>query len=137
MYTLDAMRSLLGDAIKSMFLKRRETNSVRFTLKYVPSSRGPGVTVGHLTLDKDGHWSFAYDAEYRRSDLRPIEGFDDLGRVYRSSALFPFFAMRIPDPKRADVRKRLGDIAQPDATDLLRAFGRRSAASPAFELVEA
>jgi len=130
------MRSLLGDAIKVMFGKRREPKGAQFTLKYAPAN-GPQVIVGYLTLEEDGRWAFAYDSEYRRSDLRPIEGFDDLDRIYRSTALFPFFAMRIPDPQRADVRERLRDIEHPDAADLLRAFGRRAAASPAFELVEA
>jgi HipA-like protein len=131
------MRSVLGDALKGMFSKRREPKVAQFRLMYAPAG-GPHVTVGYLTLEEDGRWAFAYDSAYRQqSDLRPIEGFDDLDRVYRSTALFPFFAMRIPDPQRADVRKRLRDIEHPDATDLLRAFGRRSAASPAFELVEA
>jgi HipA-like protein len=131
------MRSVLGDAIKVMFSKSREPKVAQFRLEYAPAS-GPQVTVGYLTLEQDGRWAFVYGSEYRRrSDLRPIEGFDDLDRVYRSTALFPFFAVRIPDPQRADVRKRLRDIKDPDATDLLRTFGRRSAASPAFELVEA
>jgi HipA-like protein len=98
------------------------------------------VTVGRL--DYNGEmWTFAYDDEYkRRSDsLRPVEGFDDVEKVYRSSILFPFFAVRIPDADRPDVRKRLSEehIINPDASDLLRLFGRRVVSSPAFELVPA
>lgn len=132
------MKSVLGEVIKGMFGKKRDQQKLpHFKLEYAPTD-GEHVTVGYLTLEADGRWTFAYEEEYRRrSDLRPIEGFDDLDRVYRSKALFPFFAVRIPDPHRADVRKRLEDIKDPDATDLLRKFGRRSAASPAFELVEA
>ena len=96
------------------------------------------MTVGYLTFEDDW-WTFEYDSGYRsRSDLRPIEGFDDLDKVYRSKVLFPFFAVRVPDEQRTDIRRRLAekDIKDPDTSDLLREFGRRAAASPAFELVE-
>ncbi|HXK39220.1 MAG TPA: HipA N-terminal domain-containing protein [Candidatus Paceibacterota bacterium] len=96
------------------------------------------MIVGHLSLD-DGEWSFQYDPDYRRRrDLRPLEGLDDLEKVYRSKTLFPFFAVRVPDEQRPDVRRRLEaeKITTPDESDLLRIFGRRAAASPAFELVE-
>ncbi len=96
------------------------------------------MTVGYLTFE-DGWWTFKYDPEYRRRvDLRPIEGFDDLEKVYRSRVLFPFFAVRVPDEQRTDIQRRLAkrDIKDPDTSDLLREFGRRAAASPAFELVE-
>ena len=83
-------------------------------------------------------WTFAYSDEYkRRDDLRPIEGFDDIERVYRSSVLFPFFAVRIPDIDRKDVRMRLASerVVDPEPADLLRIFGQRVVSSPAFELV--
>jgi len=108
----------------------------RFTLWYRPPSEGP-VTVGHLEFDSR-MWSFWYDKEFKaRGDLRPLEGFDELERVYRSSVLFPFFVVRIPDLDRRDVKRRLREehISKPDPADLLRIFGRRVASSPAFELV--
>jgi HipA-like protein len=120
------------------FVRRsRPHKSAHFQLEYTPP-RGRQVTVGHLFLE-GGEWTFRYDPDYRgRHDLRPLEGFDDLSKVYRSKILFPFFAVRVPDEHRPDVRRRLeaDGIEAPDTSDLLRIFGRRAAASPAFELVE-
>jgi HipA-like protein len=107
-----------------------------FTLRYLPEGEPP-VTVGYLDFDGQA-WSFRYDDDYkRRSDLRPIEGFDAVERVYRSSVLFPFFAVRIPDVTRGDVKRRLEKdrIRHPGTADLLRLFGRRVVSSPAFELL--
>jgi HipA-like protein len=87
-----------------------------------------------------GTWTFRYDEEYKgRSDLRPIEGFDEVDKIYRSSLLFPFFAVRIPDVERADIKLTLerAHVRHPDAIDLLRIFGRRVVSSPAFELLPA
>jgi HipA-like protein len=131
-------RSVLGALRRVMGVGMSRHKSARFRLKYVPPEGGKSVVVGHL-LFEGGQWSFSYDPEYRhRSDLRPIEGFDDMGKVYRQKALFPFFAVRVPPEDRPDVRRRLEQdhVEEPDTTDLLRMFGRRAAASPAFELVE-
>jgi HipA-like protein len=137
MYTLDPMATMLGEVFKRLMGRKRSEKSASFRLVYAPP-QGPRVTVGHLTFEK-GWWTFEYAPEYRiRSDLRPIEGFDDLQRVYRSKSLFPFFAVRVPDEHRTDVQRRLAqdDIEDPDTSDLLRMFGRKAAASPSFELIE-
>jgi HipA-like protein len=108
----------------------------RFELKYSPPSEEP-VTVGFLEFAA-GQWTFRYDDAYKgRRDLRPIEGFDDLNKEYRSSVLFPFFAIRVPNTDRDDVKEKLRQdhISDPTLTDLLRIFGRRVVSSPAFELV--
>ncbi|MGH9410126.1 MAG: HipA N-terminal domain-containing protein [Vicinamibacterales bacterium] len=121
----------------SAFRGRQQRKPAHFTLLYDGGSEV--VTVGHLTFDQDT-WTFVYDGEYkRRPDLRPLEGFDDLERVYRSSVLFPFFAVRVPDPDRGDIRRQLDQdrIKDPQPTDLLRLFGRRVVSSPGFELVPA
>jgi len=131
------MVTILGEALRRMLGKKRGSKSAHFRLDYAPAG-GRSVTVGYLSLE-DGWWTFKYDSDYRRrSDLRPIEGFDDLDRIYRSKVLFPFFAVRVPDEHRTDIQRRLAekDIKDPDTSDLLREFGRRAAASPAFELVE-
>ena len=127
----------LLDTLRSMRAQRRH-KPARFVLMYEPLAE-PRVTVGRL--DFDGlMWTFTYDDEYKgRSDLRPIEGFDDRERVYKSSVLFPFFAVRIPDVDRDDVKRRLerDRIRDPDPGDLLRLFGRRVVSSPGFELLPA
>ena len=130
---LESLRRLMGRQMS------RSHKSARFRLEYAPpAGGGSSVTVGHLSFDGT-QWSFRYDPEYRRrSELRPIEGFPDLDKVYRATTLFPFFAVRIPHEDRPDVRRRLerDHVEEPDATDLLRMYGRHAAASPAYELVE-
>lgn len=107
-----------------------------FSLLYEPP-QADRVIVGQLDFDGQT-WTFRYDEAFRRRpDLRPIEGFPDLRKVYQSSVLFPFFAMRIPDTEREDVKRKLDDveITDPGVSDLLRIFGRRAVSSPSFELV--
>lgn len=109
-----------------------------FVLLYVPPAE-PRVVVGDLEFD-GRMWSFRYSEEYKlRRDLRAIEGMDDINRIYRSSVLFPFFAVRIPDVDRDDVRRRLEEdrVRDPEPADMLRIFGRHVVSSPAFELVPA
>lgn len=128
----------LFDTLRTMRSKPSQ-KTAGFVLYYAPSSTEPRVTVGHLMFD-GGMWTFQYDDDYkRRPDLRPIEGFDDTQKVYRSSVLFPFFAVRIPDADRDDVQRELkkARVRNPDPVDLLRLFGRRVVSSPAFELVPA
>ena len=117
---------------------RRPQRTARFILRYGPPAEHP-ITVGHLEFD-GSFWTYWYDDEYKhREDLRPIEGFGDVDKVYQSSELFPFFAVRIPDPDRDDVRRKLeaAHVRRPEITDLLRMFGRRVVSSPAFELLPA
>jgi hypothetical protein len=117
---------------------RRAQKAARFLLRYGPPRERP-IIVGHLEFD-GRMWTFWYDDEYKeRADLRPIEGFDDVDRVYQSSVLFPFFAVRVPDIDRDDVRRTLeaAHVRRPEVTDLLRMFGRRVVSSPAFELLPA
>lgn len=114
---------------------QRPSEPATFILVYMPT-QDTRVQVGQLDFDGK-EWTFEYHDEYkRRPDLRAIEGFDDREKVYRSEMLFPFFSVRIPDPKRTDVRRLLDadHISQPQASDMLRLFGRRVASSPGFEL---
>jgi HipA-like protein len=117
-------------------LRAREGHSASFTLRYAPPDGDP-LDVGILRREDDA-WLFRYTEEYRsrRDELRPLEGFDDLDREYRSKDLFPFFAVRIPPADRPDVKRVLEkrQVDNPDIVDLLRIFGRRAGSSPAFEL---
>jgi len=129
------MRILKGLRAIHRLLPRKQGH---FVLHYHPAPQS-SVTVGRLSFEGKV-WTFTYDDEYkRRTDLRPIEGFDDLDRVYQSSELFPFFAVRIPDVDRDDVKQTLEQyqLRNPDPVDLLRLFGRRVVSSPAFELLPA
>jgi len=122
---------------RAIFSYRRGEDQARFELIYRPHD-AESVVVGHLSV-ADGVWRFQYAPEYRerRTEFRPIEGFKDLDKVYESSVLFPFFAVRIPDEDRPDVRERLAAerIRKPRASDMLRLFGRHVISSPAFELI--
>ncbi|MBY0495267.1 MAG: hypothetical protein K2Y23_13730 [Cyanobacteria bacterium] len=126
--------------IKSLWamMPRTAGRPAGFILLYHPADGASPVTVGHLRFDS-GTWTFYYDEEFklRRDEFHPIEGFDQLERVYSSPALFPFFAVRIPDIERPDVRSRLEaeHLTDPEPSDLLRMFGRKVVSSPAFELV--
>jgi len=118
-------------------LSQRSRTPVRFELRYAPRD-AKAIAVGVLTFER-GRWTFQYQDEFKRhrTTLHPIEGFDDLDRVYESEVLFPFFAVRIPDIDRSDVKRALdqAQLTDPDLPDLLRMFGRRALSSPAFELV--
>jgi HipA-like protein len=117
-------------------LRLRQQKEAHFELRYVPSE-DESIVVGHLDFDGTA-WTFKYDDAYkRRVDLRPIEGFDEVERVYTSPVLFPFFAVRIPAVDRQDVQRKLkqAHLRSPETADLLRLFGRRVVSSPAFELV--
>jgi|SRR5579864_455382 len=114
----------------------RAKKSATFLLVYSPPDE-PTVKVGRLDFDGE-LWTFTYDEEYkRRTDLRPIEGFGDLQKIYRSPVLFPFFAVRIPHESRSDIQQRLANehVRDRDESDLLRLFGRHVVSSPAFELI--
>ena len=128
-------------ALKTKRTPRHQPAS--FTLIYWPRDdqgrRQAEVKVGRLDFDGD-LWTFRYDEEYKhRTDLRPIEGFGEIEKVYRSPVLFPFFAVRIPHESRADVRDKVDERAleERDEGELLRIFGRHVVSSPAFELIPA
>lgn len=113
-----------------------ERRNVSFAFTYRPSGDTP-LTVGTLVYD-GATWSFEYDEAYKRRDnLRPLEGFGDLNSVYSSTRLFPFFRVRLPDPKRPDIRREMErqNLRGADEVEMLRVFGRKVASSPGCELV--
>jgi HipA-like protein len=117
-------------------LAPRQGHDAEFTLMYTPPD-GEVVRVGTLRYGQDV-WTFTYSDEYRNHrDFRPLEGFEDVDRVYKSRMLFPFFAVRLPPKSRPDIRRELvaQNMENADSVDLLRVFGRRAASSPSFELI--
>jgi hypothetical protein len=74
----------LLDTLRAM-RSRPSQKAAGFVLLYAPPGER-SVTVGHLDFD-GSMWTFRYDDEYKkRSDLRPIEGFDHVEKVYRTTA---------------------------------------------------
>jgi|ERR1035437_3908974 HipA-like protein len=96
------------------------------------------LVVGTLRADK-GEWVFNYSNEFRQqSQIKPIVDFPIPDREYRSQSLWPFFALRIPSPKQAEVRQFLERMPEDKVDEgiLLKEFGTRSIANP-FRLVPA
>lgn len=103
---------------------------------YAPHDHGR-VRVGTLTVEGD-EFVFVYDTEFATNPtVRPLVGFSQLDKVYRSNELWPFFKTRIPPVDRDDVRVQLQQ-SNVEASDTLRVLGtvaRAAIASPyVFEL---
>jgi HipA-like protein len=98
------------------------------------------IYVGRLRRDREG-FEFSYSPEFlARPDLPPIPDLPDKARVYKSSALWPFFLARLPPTDRPDVREQLqaAGIAADDVLEVLGKLGRRTISSPYdLELVAA
>ena len=106
-----------------------ETAQAKFHLSY------QGLLVGILSVE-EGVWKFVYSDEFRRSeDLRPLVEFPDVTRNYENRELWQFFASRIPSPEQQEVEAILlrENIAEDDAVNLLRRFGKRTISNP-FQL---
>jgi HipA-like protein len=104
----------------------------QFLLKY------GNLIFGTLTVH-DGVWQFEYSEEFKRNgQLRPLIEFPDLDKIYQSSELWQFFAMRIPSAERPEIEEilRREEIPEDDAVRLLKRFGKRTIANP-FELLAA
>jgi HipA-like protein len=93
--------------------------------------------IGTLTEAEDGIWTFRYSEEFQKHPkFRTITEFPELGKIYVSSELWPFFMMRIPSLRQASIKATIEkeNIDERDEAKLLKRFGRRTVANP-FELV--
>jgi hypothetical protein len=84
--------------------------------------------VGVLECSDDGY-SFRYDTSLAAM-VRPLVGFDDLARTYRSRHLFPLFDERVASPRRPDYDQWLSWLGLPHVEVhpmefLARSGGRR------------
>jgi hypothetical protein len=89
------------------------------------------LEVGVLRLEGD-EWVFAYSEAFRsQSKIAPITNFPHPDREYRSTELWPFFALRVPSLAQAGVQEFLEKTRkEADEAQLMRQFGRRSVANP-------
>lgn len=89
------------------------------------------LLVGTLTM-RDCLWRFEYSDEFKQSDLRPLIGFPDVGKMYQSTVLWQFFAMRIPSFERPEVQEiiKREHLSEDDQVALLKRFGGRTIANP-------
>lgn len=95
------------------------------------------LEVGELRFEND-EWEFAYSEGFKyQSEICPLIGFPDVHKTYKSTALWPFFLLRVPSLSQPSVQEyiRVNKLQQPDEVALLRRFGRRSIANP-FELID-
>lgn len=85
------------------------------------------VPVAELSYIPQGKYRFHYLKTFSEKQLIPLAGFPDLGKVYESADLFPFFEERIPDIRRPEVREwiRQQGISESDKLALLDAVGRK------------
>jgi hypothetical protein len=89
------------------------------------------LEIGVLRLEGP-EWVFNYSAAFQKqSKVPPITNFPHKDREYRSTGLWPFFALRVPSLAQANVKAYLErNRKEPDEARLMRQFGRRSAANP-------
>lgn len=94
------------------------------------------LEVGLLQL-RDGQWSFRYSEAFRKQTdeadgVQPLVDFPDVGRVYESRELWPFFMARIPSLSQPRIRAEIArrGLDQASAPQLLQAFGEWSIANP-------
>ncbi|GAB5406812.1 MAG: hypothetical protein Aurels2KO_50430 [Aureliella sp.] len=88
-----------------------------------------------LCHDAEG-WRMFYTKEFKAQEkVKPLVPFPEVGKEYRSSELWPFFAVRIPSIARPEVQRTLReeDLDYDDVAAMLDRFGRKSIADP-FEL---
>ena len=107
----------------------------RVVLVHVRRAAGDVQLVGKLWQDR-GDFVFEYDKAFARSPgVEALSPFPDLDETYRSAELWPFFAVRIPPLRRADVRELLERRGlRPEQTlDVLGTVARRSPTNP-YEL---
>lgn len=110
---------------------QKRTRPVRQLRLLVPV-RGENVPVGTLSEDGDD-FVFRYSQEFiDREDLPAIPAFPSKTEEYRSRALWPFFAVRLPPTARPDVERVIREraIDSNDEFRLLEELGRRTVSSP-------
>jgi HipA-like protein len=94
-----------------------------------------GEPVAELSKGREDRFVFHYLPAFKAKKLAPLPGFQDVDRMYESADLFPFFAERIPDLRRPEIREWIKTQNLDDANklELLGALSRHSV-TDSFEL---
>jgi hypothetical protein len=129
--------SAILDQVRTWGLVLPRAGSSRGRVVLVRTQRGERepLLVGKLWQDQ-GDFVFEYDKKFVASPTaEPLSPFPQLDETYRSAELWPFFAVRIPPLRRADVRTLLEERGlKPEQTlEILGTLARRSATNP-YEL---
>jgi len=87
-----------------------------------------GMPVAELKKGRGGRYVFRYLEAFKAMKLAPLPGLQDVDVVYESEDLFPFFAERIPDMRRPEIKEwvKQQHIDEGDKLALLGALSRRS-----------
>ena len=117
--TLDQILDSFGVRPRTSAPTKREEGQLRL---YVRELDGDLILVGAVRRE-GAELVFEYDDSYvTRPDARPISAFPELGTVYRSHRLWPFFTVRMPPLDRQDVEV-LEAVQRLDASDDLELLG--------------
>jgi HipA-like protein len=116
---------------KKMFHTRYSSPPPKLHVHYL------GTDVAELVRQKDSY-VFRYLEAFQRLGLAPFPGLADVSptKEYVSPELPRFFAERIPDMRRPEVKElmRQMKVSESDELALLAALGRLSVTDP-FELI--
>lgn len=94
-----------------------------------------GEPVAELSTGREAKFLFRYLDSFRSRGLAPLPGFQEVDRIYESVDLFPFFAERIPDLRRPEIKEwiKQQNIDETNKLELLGALSRHSV-TDSFEL---
>src|SRR5437763_14414604 len=94
-----------------------------------------GDPVAELSQGPHGTYFFRYLEAFKAKNLAPLPGFQDVDKTYESTELFPFFAERIPDTRRPEIREWIKQhhLSEDDKFALLGALSRK-AVTDSYEL---
>ena len=108
--------------------KESPSTPSRSTLEVYRKFHDKLLLVGRLSYE-EGEYVFRYDSDFRG---KPISAFPELTREYRSTLLWPFFAVRIPPLDREDMRKEISDrsLRKDQVLEILASLARVSVANP-------
>jgi HipA-like protein len=121
-------------------LFKKFTSWLGTTKDVPPASESPVVfklslghlIIGHLRREPD-RWIFEYTEEFRnQEEIKPIMDFPTVTNAYQSDELWPFFKIRVPSKNQPSIHRRFTHDQLNGLTviDMLKFFGRRSAANP-------
>ena len=101
-----------------------DNQEISFQLNY------KDIKIGTLLFVED-FWQFEYSDEFKSQNIIiPLVNFPQKDKIYRSTALWPFFASRIPSNAQLMATKKDQDN---DLVRMLKEYGGRSVTNP-FEL---
>ena len=97
------------------------------TLEVCRTTPGEVVLVGRLSCEGD-EYVFRYDTDYAQ---KPISAFPILHQEYRSTHLWPFFAIRIPPLDREDMREEIANrsLGEDQVLEILGSVAKVSVAN--------